>query len=295
MSCADRIVVGDYTVMAYDAGTGNLVWRFTPPAGYGAGYYVGDVSGSSIIAGSPAGRLYSIDCASGALEWSATIAPTSRTSVYEPVVDGSIAVAGYTSFNRRPAGGLVAVDRATGQVRWRVPFPSPSDLTLSTGAVGRPVVAGSLVIASSANGIVHALDRTTGARRWTIAALEKGVESAAADPDRDFRSLAVAGPLLIVGSLTGRLTAYDITTQAVRWSYRAPERGGIGFRLRVAGSHVYVPYVDGVLHCVDAASGQREWAFGSWRDGFIWPPAVDGDSLYVAGLQAGFQRLRVAR
>jgi outer membrane protein assembly factor BamB len=294
VSCGRQIIAGDNTLIAFNADSGERTWRFNPPSGYGPGYYLGNPHRDSVFAGSPAARVYAVSCSSGALEWSTSISSQPKTTVFEPVADDEVVVAGYTTFEDPSVGGVVALARATGRVLWRFPFPRPENAKLGTGATGGPVSAGNVVFASSANGIVYALDRMTGAQRWLIPALDKVADAAPADPDKDFRALAVSGRLVIVGSLTGRLTAYDIESRQRRGAYRSTNRGGIGLRLRVVGSHVYVPYVDGVIHSVNAETGREEWTFGTWQDGFLWPPAADDRYLYLAGAAAGFYGLRLS-
>jgi outer membrane protein assembly factor BamB len=293
VSCGRQVIAGDNTLVAFDADSGERTWRFTPPVGYGAGYYLGSPHGDTVFAGSPAARVYAVTCTSGALAWSTSISDQPKTTVFEPVADDEVVVAGYTTFSEPSVGGVVALARDTGRVLWRFAFPHQDNPALATGATGGPVIAGPLVIASSANGIVHALDRMSGAERWIIPALDKVADAAPADPDKDFRALAVSGRLLIVGSLTGRLTAYDLESRKLQWTYRSASRGGIGFRIRVVGSHVYVPYVDGVIHSISVETGREEWTFGTWQDGFLWPPAVDDRFLYLSGAAAGFYGLKL--
>src|SRR6476659_684708 len=56
----DRIVAGDYALLAMDARTGQRLWRFEPSDGYGPGLYLGVAGNGLVFAGSPAGRLYAV-------------------------------------------------------------------------------------------------------------------------------------------------------------------------------------------------------------------------------------------
>jgi outer membrane protein assembly factor BamB len=100
---------------------------------------------------------------------------------------------------------------------------------------------------------------------------------------QDFRALAVVDGILIAGSSSGDVTAYDSRTHHRRWRYRAPELGSVAFALTADDRFVYVPYVGGRLVAIDARTGLVRWRSDRQQGLFAWPPAVMGGHVYAAG------------
>ena len=122
-STTDAVIVGDYDVLALDRRTGRLMWRFSPEDGYAPGLYLGVVTEDSVYTGSPGGRLHAIDLSNGRSRWSLSLEERHQTTVYQPIVDRGIVLAGYTVFERPTRGGVMAVEARTGIERWRAHFP----------------------------------------------------------------------------------------------------------------------------------------------------------------------------
>lgn len=286
----DLVVAGDYNVVAFDRRDGALRWRFTPIDGYAPGMYLGGTAGDLVFAGSPAGRLYAIDHRTGTARWSLVVSEDAQTTVFQPVADGDVVVAGFTTFRAPHIGGIVAIETATGRQRWRTVFPAPADVSLDSGWAGGPVITEEAVIAGSGDGVVFALDRRTGSVQWTLprwTATNPEQAGPAAPRDRDFRPLARMGDRLFAGSLSGEVIAYDLTDRSERWRYKSPRNGSIAFRMLADERSVFVPYVDGALVVLDSADGRERWRTGDQFTGFIWPPAIVGDRVFAADFNAG--------
>lgn len=284
------VAAGDYNVIAFDRETGAVRWRFAPNDGYGPGIYLGAAAGGQIFTGSPAGRLYAVDERTGAARWSAAVSLEGNTTVFAPAVDGDLVAAGYSTWVAPNTGGIVAVDAASGRERWRASFPRPDDPTLSTMWGGGPVFADDVVVATSGDGTIHAFERGSGAIRWSIPRLSGRLEGTGVSPDRDFRALAFAraARLLVAGSLTGYLAAYDLDTRQERWRHTPLLYASVAFELTIDDRQIYAPYFSGTLIAVDLADGLERWRVGDWRQGFYWPAVVDGDRLYVSASTDGF-------
>src|SRR5262249_37385875 len=143
----DEVIVGDYNVVAFDKRDGALRWRFTPTDGYAPGMYLGGVAGDLIFAGSPAGRLYAIDRRSGHARWAHRVDAGAETTVFAPVADEEMVVAGYTTFAAPQTGGVVALDAATGRLRWRMPFPVAAGAMPDAGWSGGLAIVDGTVVA----------------------------------------------------------------------------------------------------------------------------------------------------
>ncbi|MEO7272374.1 MAG: PQQ-binding-like beta-propeller repeat protein [Vicinamibacterales bacterium] len=270
------VVAGDRGVHGLDALTGARLWRFSRADDGGAGAYLGDVADGVVWVGSRAGRVYGIDAKTGELRRSAIVSGAPETTVFQPIVDADIVVAGYTTFATPQTGGVIALDRAAGGVRWAHALGGEGG---PSGFAGGPVVAGGVVLVSGGDGRIRALSRETGDLVWELPAVTR--------PDgrrqeRDWRALALRGTLLVAGSLSGVVSAFDLTTRREWWRFVLPEGGSVALRLTADGDTVYVPHLGGRLAALSAADGRVRWQMGGLSDGFSWAPALAGDVAYAA-------------
>jgi outer membrane protein assembly factor BamB len=266
-------IAGDDSVVAFDRVTGRRVWRFTPSGDASPGLFVGDVDDDLVLAGSVTGRIFAIDTASGRLRWSRRVAPAARSTVFAPVLAGGHVVASYTTFGETFRGGVVAFDRH-GRRLWRFPLRS------GTGAGGAPLVAGDMVFVPRTDGPVEGVGLADGQPRWALPAAVP--RAPGQELTRDVRPLARAGGLLVVGSLTGDLVAYDLQDRRERWRYADGPDGAAALRLRASGSTVFAPFTDGSLVAIDAVTGRERWRAGGAEAPMEWPPATDGQLVFVS-------------
>jgi outer membrane protein assembly factor BamB len=113
----------------------------------------------------------------------------------------------------------------------------------------QPAVGGDAVVVS-AGGAVVALARADGARRWTQPI------------GRDAHALAVSGSTALAGDDGGALTAFDVTTGAVRWSVGYPGSLWSGPRIDPATGAVVATWHQTVAPAVrvfDLANGALRW------------------------------------
>ncbi len=295
----DTVIAGDWDLFAYDVRTGVPRWTFRPVTGYAPGYFLGVASGSRVFTGSPSGRLYAVESTTGRQLWQTPVAPVTDggplASVYAPVSNGRLVVAGYTIYSAQASGGVVAVDAASGRELWRFPFPVPTDSLRSIYYAGGPVLTDDLAIAAGGDGQVWGLDLASGRVRWSIPPLSGPIDGIITVTDQEQRALAVVGTQLLVGSLTGYLTAYDLATQREVWQLRQGSLGSLSWHdLTHADGVVYVPFVSGFLHAVDAGTGAVLWQTRDFRRGLSWPVLVSGDRLFAASA-SGVWALPAAR
>jgi outer membrane protein assembly factor BamB len=276
---APYVLAGDYDVIAFDAQTGSFRWRFSPAEGYGPGLYLGGVARGTVFTGSPAGYLYAVNVDDGVLRWSASMKTMTAATVYQPGVHKDLVVAGFTVFGTPSKGGLVAVDVARGIERWHAYFPQPAyGAARSSAWAGGPVVWEGLIVAASSTGSIYGFDPATGAQAFEIPPEQSDISLT-----QDFRALAVVDSILIAGSSSGDVSAYDSRTYSRRWRYRAPELGSVAFALTTDDRFAYVPFVGGRLVAIDARTGRVHWRSDPHQGLFAWPPAVMGGHVYAAG------------
>lgn len=278
-STTTAVIVGDYDVLALARRTGRLMWRFAPEDGYAPGVYLGAVTEDSAYTGSPGGRLHAIDTANGRSRWSLPVMEDHQTTVYRPILDRGIVLAGFTVFERPTTGGVVAVDAHTGVEQWRAHFPDQSAGAREQNAAwaGGPVTWKQLVVAAASTGSIFAFDRRTGSMVLSKASPQM------ADVAQDFLPIAVVRNSLVVGSLTGLVVAYRLPSFRERWRYSPDEAGSVLFGMTADRNSVLVPYAGGRVVALDLDSGRVRWSLPRASGVFAWPPAVDGRRVYTVG------------
>lgn len=277
----ELVIAGDYDVFAHDRLTGRRRWRFSPPIGHGVGHYLSDTSAAGLVfTGSPSGRAYAVEAATGRLRWvSEPLAPAGVVS--PPILAGEGIVVGYTDASRAPqSGGIALLDMGTGTRRWQVSFADYLPVR-AAGFGGGLMAFGDVLVAATGDGTIHAFDQVTGTIRWTCPPVQ--LESAGGGRDHraeDVRPMTGQGRTLVVGSVTGQLSALDVDTGRERWRFWAPHEGSIGFGLRSDRAAVYVPYLSGRIIAVSLSTGRELWWVGGTALRFFWPPAVHAHGLY---------------
>jgi outer membrane protein assembly factor BamB len=282
----DLLVVGDYNVLGVDARSGGIRWRFVPAEGYGPGIYLGpDVEDGLAYAGSPANTVYAIDVENGRARWSTRIETEATVTVHQPHICRNLAIAGYTRFAESTTGGIVALDRRSGTLKWRTEFPGAT--TGSTRYAGGPLCMGKRVAVAVGDGTIYGLDVDTGSVMWKLPPVPRDTGSTPDNEIQDYRPLVHVNGSLIAGSLTGQVTAYDVTSTNHLWTWSAGG-GSVALRMRVDRHTVYVPHMDGLLTALDARNGREEWRT-KFTTGFTWPPAFSKDRILLASSSSGFQ------
>jgi len=274
--CGPVVVVGDHAIHGLDGATGGRRWRFSPGDDQGAGGYVGSGEQGVVFVGSRAGRLYAIDCATGQLRWAVLVSAAPETTVFQPIVDDDLVLAGFTTFGTPQSGGVVAVDRVSGRVRWTHALAGEHG---AGGFAGGPVVSGRDVIAASGDGRLLGVTRQNGQLLWE---LPRVVRADGRRQERDWRALAVGGSMLVAGSLSGVITGYDVPTHRERWRFALADAGSVALRLAMERESVYVPHLGGRLVALAVADGHQRWEIGGLSDGFSWAPAIAGNVAYAA-------------
>lgn len=145
---------------------------------------------------------------------------------------------------------------------------------------------GDLLIVASCNGYVRALDKNTGAVRWTYDTRPDGA------PLEFHGDPLIAEDLIILGSDFRQaegvafVYAFEKATGKLRWKHRVPH--GVMADIQRRGSNLYAVTLDDELICLDLATGDFKWKFAS---GFTnnkftrnSTPAVAGNRVFFGGL-----------
>lgn len=287
----DLVVAGDWDIVAFDRRTGARRWSYQAEGGDGPGLFLGTASGDTVYAGSVTGRVYAIDAGTGRARWIARLEEKPMVSVFAPERDGTQVLVGYSVYDNPNSGGIASLDAATGRVTWKTPFPKSDDPQRHTNRSGGPVVVGGLVFGSAGDGNIYGLDLSTGAIRWTLPRLAGPFAGYITATDLDHRTLVRVGHLLVAGSVTGKITAYDVEARTIKWEQDAGPWGSTSFSFSADSAHVYVPFLGGFVMALDAATGEERWRVGNFNVGMIWAPDPNGEHVYAAGSRGGVYAL----
>jgi outer membrane protein assembly factor BamB len=192
--------------------------------------------------------------------------------VYSPVVHADLVAASFTTFGAQPSGGVVVAGARTGRLGWQRQVPG------STGASGNPAFAGDLLLVASRDGTIHGFDRVSGEVVWELPRVEH------LGDEQDYRPLATSGRVVVAGSLSGQVVAYDTITRRELWR-RTPLFASVAFAIAAHDGVVYVPYFSNRLVALRLRDGAELWRLGGGASQFRWPPLVDGPYLFASGTQ----------
>jgi outer membrane protein assembly factor BamB len=138
-------------VVAVNKANGAVRWRQRTDAAITGG--VGASSGL-LLFGTRDARVVALDQSTGQQRWSTRV---SSEVLSPPQSDGRIVVA------QTIDGRLFALDPATGQQRWVYENTVPA---LSLRGSSKPLLAGNIVVAGFANGMIAAIDASNGFLLW---------------------------------------------------------------------------------------------------------------------------------
>jgi eukaryotic-like serine/threonine-protein kinase len=150
-----------------------------------------------------------------------------------------------------------------------------------TGAAvdATPLVTEDAVYVQARDGLFRAIDRGTGELLWTFETAEPGPVDFW---DFTLSGAALAGDSVLFGSGSGMLYALDAESGELRWFFATG--GAIRGTPLVVGSHVYFGSFDGWFRALDVASGDLVWQFKTVGSTFFPEGAIQGSASYADGV-----------
>lgn len=237
--------------------------------------YIG--TGPSLVGTTVApGKLMAVDSATGGLRWeiaAGTLATTNANNAIALAEDGTIYL--HTSEGRL----LAYTDRgaAGAQLKWSASVPGLSYASPTIAPDGT-VYLGSdepgLNAASPSSHRLYAFNPANGSVKWTFRT---------DNPIYTATAIDAAGNLYFGTLVSGRL--YSLTPQgAQRWIYSGARLGTSSSpALSPDGATVYFAGYDGVLHAVNAATGEQRWTYKLGGEVRASSPAVDAAGVVYIG------------
>ena len=190
---------GDGNVYALDAATGAVKWKFK----------TGDVVHASpalahgvLFVGSWDSYFYALDAASGQEKWRFKTGEDPDIHNQQGIQSSAAVADGVVYFGCRD-GHLYALDELTGKPKW-------SYSTKGSWVIASPIVSqGKVYFATSDTGLLYGADAKTGDIQFSVSFNHWPL----------FASPALAGGTIYVGSTAGTISAVDVASHAVAWSY----------------------------------------------------------------------------
>lgn len=256
----------DHFVYAVDASNGKRRWRTeTGGAVFGGASRAGNI----ICIASTDQKIYGLDVVSGKVVWTAQGQNMFQS---QSATDGErFFVGGWDNQFR-------CLDAKTGAELWKQPFgknkQSGKIQFYFAPAIGSPTVGGTKVYVSSNDGMLHAMETTTGNIVW----------------EADGPSLGYSGPLFHEGKIynasltgTGRVLCFDALNGRPQWD--TPTGSVIYDSSCVcAGGKVFVGCVNGVFSALNAFDGRLLWQYHLPMGHLLASPAADNDRVYIGSL-----------
>ncbi|MBN1420157.1 MAG: PQQ-binding-like beta-propeller repeat protein [Planctomycetes bacterium] len=305
-------------VVALDAGTGEVAWRFrTAGQTWNAAAYA---EGLVVIVDQP-GRVDAIDAATGRLVWTRELVAPGDADLRwfksaPAIADGIV----YAGNNAR----IAALRLAGGEILWQKRYAGdwicgyaspavadgiviaaglwtrpPLGLDIRTGEIvweaagagGRkfsiqaaPTIAGGRALFGRVDGRLSAHDIRDGKLVWDVPLPENWSPT----PPVAFDGRVIAG------SGTGIVSAHDAGTGEALWQYATGpsllkiisyrlENPGVASAAVLAGEILYVGGADGKLRALELATGSEIWSH-DFGVPVLAPPAPSGNALFVAAM-----------
>jgi len=274
----NTVVVPDDLLYGLDRKSGARKWVFKPESGFLPGLFLLETDGNRVYAGSPSGYAYAVDGETGKQIWASNVTGQEKSSVYHPVYDNGVVAVSIRRFTTNPvSGGVALLDASTGNIIWQRDF-LPERAGQPSGSEAKPVFFQNLVIASSDDGRIFGLNRTTGEIVW-IAPSRSDLSSLG-----DIRPIVLSGSTVVVGSTARFLTGLDARTGLRKWDTSIGQSSLTNW-LSADNGTAYTTDLGLVLVSVDAESGRLNWSEPSNNDKsvlYILYPAIDKDRLYAS-------------
>jgi len=147
---------------------------------------------------------------------------------------------------------LLAVDLTTGSWLWSYrPEERLTRSELSVLGSTRTVLRDGSIYAGLSDGRLVCLDAATGTRNWDMDVGEGRFV------DVDATAVFTDEGLLVTGAYSGPVVAIDVDRQAVIWRVES----GVNGKITSMYGRLYFADENGMLRCLDAGTGDEEWAW----------------------------------
>jgi outer membrane protein assembly factor BamB len=199
---------------------------------------------------------------------------------------------------------LQGLDRATGKRLWRASYPAPYTVNMAAARHGKgpkstPVVADGRIFTFGISGILSCFDAQTGRLVWRK---EFGPAFRETSPlyGVAMSPLVDRGVLVahVGGESGGALTAFDVSTGAVRWVWKGDGPAySSPVAAEIAGARQVVTFSESNLVGIALDTGALLWKlpFTTPYGQNAVTPVVAGDTVFYTGLDHPLRAARIVR
>ena len=208
----------------------------------------------AVFFGSGDGNIYSVNAASGSLNWKFKTGDVVHAS--PAIADGMLYIGSWDSY-------FYALDAATGQQRWRFKTGEDEDIHNQVGIQSSAAVVDGIVYFGCRDSHLYALDAKTGDKRWAFAGNGSWVISSPAVRN---------GKVYFDTSDTSLVVEADAKSGAVLHSFNL-NHWYLYSSPAIAGNTMYVGSTQGKLVAVDLEKFSPAWTFeteGMKQNGPTW-------------------------
>ncbi len=196
---------------------------------------------------------------------------------------------------------MSAIDADSGKVLWRTAYPAPFTMNSAAAPHGQgpkstPVLADGRLFAIGMTGIVTAFDAASGKQAWQ----KPGSTTVPMYTTHSFSPVVDRGLVIfhVGGHNAGALSAFDLNTGAVKWTWNGDGPGyGSPIVEEFGGVRQVVTITQGKVVGVDAATGALLWerAFASSNFTSSITPIRHGQSVIIWTNIGSLTALNIAR
>ena len=253
-------IAGGPYVYAVNLQTGAEVWRFPAKAATANPFYAAPVltADGQLIVGSFDKKLYSLNPASGAQNWTFTQAKDRWI--------GGVLVTSDAIYAPNADYNLYALT-LTGSPKWVAPFQADQAIW------GSPVTDGTNIFFGTLGRQVYAVDAVTGKQTWVQKVNGAILGTPVLGPDNTLYVATYAGEVVSLNTLNGEIIKQETTSS---WIWSGPAQDG---------TNVYVGDSDGMFYAFPMTAKGQPWT-QQLNGSVVGSPAVI-DSTVIVGTESG--------
>ncbi|HTS36497.1 MAG TPA: PQQ-binding-like beta-propeller repeat protein [Candidatus Solibacter sp.] len=263
----------DGVLYALDASTGTLKWKFqtggerrfagkhlhgvqpaaeTMPDPFDVYLSSPVVWNGAVYFGSGDGNVYSLNAASGTLNWKFHTGDIVHAS--PAIADGALFIGSWDSY-------FYSIDAATGKEKWKFKTGEDHEIYNQVGVQSSAAVVDGMVYFGCRDAHLYALDEKTGEKKWAFSANGSWVVGSPAVKDgKVYFPTSDSSTFFAADAKSGQILK---TMTFNKWFiFSSPA---------IAGNFAYVGSTQGILVAVDLSSMQQVWSFDT--DGSKHRPA----------------------
>lgn len=289
-----------------------LLWEVETPDGVTS---TPVIAGGQTYVGTLSGQIHCLDLKTGEEKWSYDSLETNDPNEFLPGFNAPLTLSDSLVFAGDDQGIFHAVDRQSGERRWT--FDTSGEI------VGGATLYNDLVIFGSHSGYLYGFVAETGEKRWEVETLgpvngtpslagkltfttgcdqpvlrvidvEAGQQAHEIPIDSlMIASFAVRDQYLYFGTDSGAVFALDWQNKEVAWEYSVPKRQQqIHSSPAVTEDLIVIGSRDKHLHCLNRATGEPRWTYGT-RAKIDTSPVVIGDRVLFGSADKNLYLLRL--